>query len=73
MRFTIAIPVYNGVKTIDTALRSATNQEYNKEYEIIAVNDNSQDRTEDIIRKYGQVKLYSFEKPYGIQKIITVV
>lgn len=62
MIFTIAIPVYNGEKTIEAALRSVTNQDYDKEYEIIVANNNSQDKTEKIVRKYSQVKLYNFQE-----------
>lgn len=49
----IVLPVYNSEKTLSLCLNSLTNLDYPKEnFEIIVVDNNSTDRTKDIIRNY---------------------
>ena len=49
----IIIPVYNGEKKIEKCLSSIVRQEYPKELlEIIIVDDDSTDNTDDVIQQY---------------------
>lgn len=63
-KVSIIIPVYNGEETLRQCLKSVLNQPY-KNYEVIVVNNNSTDRTKDIIKEFQKkdkkVK-YVFEK-----------
>ena len=51
MLFSIVIPVYNSEKYIINTLESVREQTL-KDYEIIVVNDGSNDRSEELIKKY---------------------
>jgi glycosyltransferase involved in cell wall biosynthesis len=66
-KVSVIIPVYNGEKTLKGCLDSVLNQNYNN-YEIIIVNNNSTDKTKDIIKelqkKDKKVK-YLFELKRG--------
>jgi glycosyltransferase involved in cell wall biosynthesis len=44
-KFTIAIPVYNGIKNIAKVVESGINQDYDFEFEILVVDNNSNDGT----------------------------
>jgi len=49
----IIVPVYNGEKVISECIESLLNQDYPKnKYEIIIVDNNSKDKTSEIIKKY---------------------
>jgi len=49
----VIVPVYNGEKTIAECIESLLKQDYPKDrYEIIIVDNNSKDRTAEIIKKY---------------------
>lgn len=52
VEISIIIPVFNGEKTIERALKSAINQDFEKKYEIIIINDGSTDKTSEILEKY---------------------
>jgi glycosyltransferase involved in cell wall biosynthesis len=57
----IVIPIFNAEKTLKYTLDSCLNQTY-REFEIIAVNDQSTDGTEDILNeyaKYKQIKIFN--------------
>lgn len=59
------IPSYNTQKTIEKCISSLVNQNYPKDsYEIIAVDNNSSDKTAAIIKSFPQVK-YSNEPTQG--------
>lgn len=64
----IVTPVYNGEKTIDKTIESVINQTYNK-FEMIIVDDLSNDKTVDIIKKYqkedDRIKLFILDKKGG--------
>lgn len=47
----IITPIYNGEKTIGKTIESVINQTYNK-FEMIIVDDLSNDKTVDIVKKY---------------------
>ena len=48
----VIIPIYNAEKTIGKALDSVKNQSWNGEFEIIAVNDGSTDKSQEIVENY---------------------
>ena len=57
VKISVLIPAYNSTKTIVEALESIKNQTY-QNWEIILINDGSQDETEKILRRYlGNTKL----------------
>jgi glycosyltransferase involved in cell wall biosynthesis len=64
-KVTVLISVYNGEKWVGEAIDSVINQTF-KNFEIIAVNDGSTDRTKTILKKYAEidqrVKLVDKEK-----------
>lgn len=51
VKISVLIPAYNSAKTIVEALESIKNQTY-QNWEIILINDGSQDETEEILRRY---------------------
>jgi glycosyltransferase involved in cell wall biosynthesis len=50
-KISVIIPVYNGEKTLKQCLDSVLNQNY-KNYEVIVVDNNSTDRTKEIIKEF---------------------
>ncbi len=52
-RFSIVIPCYNEEKFIANALKSLKRQDFNKPFEIIVVDNNSDDKTYAVAKKYG--------------------
>ena len=57
VKISVLLPAYNSAKTIVVALESIKNQTY-QNWEIILINDGSQDETEEILRRYlGNTKL----------------
>ena len=67
LKVSIIIPVYNGEKTLKNCLNSVLNQTY-KNYEILVVDNNSNDKTKKIIKEFEKkdkkIK-YIFEKKTG--------
>ena len=62
--FSIIIPTYNRVNTLGRAIESVLNQTY-KGFELIVIDDGSEDFTVDFIRKFPKV-LYRFQKNQGV-------
>ena len=62
---TVLIPVYNGAEYIENSLKSMFNQTY-QNYKILVVNDGSTDNTLEILKKYPDVEVISYEKNRGI-------
>jgi len=66
-KISVMVPVYNGEKTLEKCLSSIISQTY-PECEIIVVDNNSTDKTKEIITKYSNdnknIK-YVFEKKQG--------
>ncbi len=65
----IIIPVYNSAKYIDSTIKSIEEQTY-KNYEAIFIDDNSQDNSVDIIKKYmqnnNQIKIIKLNRHRGV-------
>lgn len=59
-KYSFIIPVYNGEKTIERCLNSILEQSC-KDYEIIVINDGSNDRTKEIVKKYKGIRLINVE------------
>ncbi len=78
LQFSIIIPVYNRPQEIDELLQSLTKQTYQKSFEIIVVEDGSNLKSDEIVKKYSdQLNLNYFFKPnsgagasrnFGMQK-----
>ncbi len=70
MFISICLPVYNMEKYLEKALLSIINQSF-QNFEIIIVNDNSEDNTEKIIYKYQNnfnIKYIKHLKNLGVYK-----
>lgn len=86
LQFSIIIPVYNRPLEIDELLQSLVNQTFDKEFEVIVVEDGSQQSAEEICAKYdsllnlkyyykensgaGQSRNYGMERAKGTYFII---
>lgn len=55
--FTIAIPTYNNEKTIEAAISSCLNQDTDVAYEVLVVNNASQDNTANILSQFNDEKM----------------
>lgn len=55
--FTIAIPTYNNDKTIEATISSCLNQDTDVAYEVLVVNNGSQDNTANILNQYDDEKM----------------
>ncbi|MCL5113111.1 MAG: glycosyltransferase [Patescibacteria group bacterium] len=53
LKYAIIIPCYNEEKFLDDTLRSLSNQDFKGNFEIIIVDNNSNDRTVQIAKKYS--------------------
>ena len=58
MKFSICIPVYNGEITILDSLKSALNQNFNHDYKVHIVDNNSSDNTLLICEKLNNTKVF---------------
>lgn len=52
IKFSIIMPFYNSIEYIEGAILSVVNQTY-KNWELIAVNDGSSDKSETLVKKYA--------------------
>jgi len=57
MLFSILIPTYNNEATIERAVKSALNQNYSEEYEVVVANNASTDRTAEVLESINDSKL----------------
>ncbi len=57
MLFSVLIPTYNNEATIERAIKSALNQDYTEEYEVIVANNASTDRTAEVLESIKESKL----------------
>ncbi len=58
----VVIPVYNGEKTIQTTIKSVLSQTF-QDWELIIIDDGSQDKTLDIINKIQDPRIKIFSYP----------
>ncbi len=63
-KVSIIIPVYNGEKYIKKTLSSVFNQSF-KGFEVITIDDGSQDKTKEILKTYGKKIRYIHQKNKG--------
>ncbi|MGB3188751.1 MAG: glycosyltransferase family 2 protein, partial [Limnoraphis sp.] len=62
----VIIPTYNRIYMLEEALKSVLTQEFDGTVEIIVVDDNSSDKTSEIIdHKYPQINLISLKQNGG--------
>jgi glycosyltransferase involved in cell wall biosynthesis len=52
LKYTLIVPVYNRPNEIDELLESLTHQDFQKDYEILIVEDGSKETSEEVIKKY---------------------
>ena len=50
----VIIPAFNEEKRIPSTLRQITKYLDGKEYELLVVNDGSQDRTEEVVKQFAE-------------------
>ena len=56
MKVSVIIPAYNGAAYLSETIRSVLNQTH-QNFEIIVVDDASQDQTADIVRQFGDLRI----------------
>jgi len=61
-QISVIIPVYNGEKTIRETIESVLNQSFT-DYEVIVINDGSQDATVDVLDQISDPRLRIFSYP----------
>lgn len=54
LNYTLIVPVYNRPNEIDELLESLTHQDFQKDYEILIVEDGSSETSEEVIKKYSK-------------------
>ena len=64
-KVSVYIPAYNAEKTIEISLNSVLNQTLVAS-EIIVIDDNSSDKTVELINKYSEVKLIKNQSNFGL-------
>lgn len=71
VKVSVIVPVYNAEQYLIKCINSIMNQSFEKEYELILVNDGSTDRSENIIDKkieeYGNDKIIKINQKNGGQ------
>lgn len=71
IKISVIVPVYNAERYLIKCINSIMNQSFNEEYELILVNDGSEDHSEDIINKkieeYGSDKIVKVNQKNGGQ------
>ena len=71
MKISVIVPVYNAELYLSKCIESIMNQSFGDKYELILVNDGSEDHSEDIIdekiQKYGNDKIVKINQINGGQ------
>tara|TARA_B100000029_G_scaffold400740_1_gene399757 strand:- start:3033 stop:4043 length:1011 start_codon:yes stop_codon:yes gene_type:complete len=62
----IIVPAYNSENTIEECLKSICLEANNFVSEIIVIDDNSNDKTSDIVKDFKEIKLIKLEKNMGV-------
>ena len=70
-KVSIVIPVYNGERYVRYAIDSALAQTYDN-IEIIVVNDGSTDKTDEIVKSYGNKVRYIKKKNGGVSSALNM-
>ena len=65
-KVSVIIPVYNGEKTIKNCLQNIIKKNKNLKKEIIVINDNSNDKTDKILKSFKKIKVINFNKNKGV-------
>ena len=67
MTITIASPIYNNIQTVSSAIESAINQNFEKSYHIILIDNASDDGSSEILEKYSKTcKIYRHDNTIPI-------
>ena len=61
---TIIVPIYNGAEYLRETLDSLLSQSF-KDFELLAINDGSKDKSSDIVRSFKDDRIRLVEKPNG--------
>src|SRR3989344_7911512 len=69
-KISIVIPTLNEEATIDSCLKSIFSQKYKGKFEVIVVDDESSDKTLEIVKKYPVIVLKNGNKSAEIGKMI---
>ena len=64
-KISIYIPVFNAEKTIEQSIHSIKEQSINVN-EIIIIDDNSNDNTKEIIKKFSDIKIITNKSNMGL-------
>ncbi len=70
--FKIIIPIYNAEKEIAACLKSVLSQDYEK-YSVIAIDDNSSDRTWDILNSFDNPRLTKIKNAQRVGALANIV
>lgn len=70
-KVTIVIPVYNGEKYVREAIDSALKQTY-KNIEILVINDGSKDKSDSVIKEYGDKIRYISKENGGVSTVLNL-
>lgn len=63
LKFSIIIPVYNRPNEIDELLSSFVNQDYSQEFEVLVIEDGSEEKSKQIVEKYrDELTIQYFDK-----------
>lgn len=73
MKISVLMPVYNGEKYIKEAIDSILQQTFSN-FELLIVNDGSNDRSEEIIKNYNdnRIRLLKNERNLGLVKTLNI-
>jgi len=66
LRASIIVPAYNSENTIEECLKSISLEANNFIFEIIVIDDNSNDKTSEIVKNFKSIKLIRLEKNMGV-------
>ncbi len=67
MKFSVIVPIYNAQATIEKTLEALRALEFN-DWELILVNNNSKDASEEIIKKFIKEKPFQINVSYLLEK-----
>lgn len=73
LQFSIIVPVYNRPQEIDELLESLTKQELKDGFEVLIVEDGSENASEEVINKYiSQLNLNYFLRKIAEQERVVI-